>query len=408
MEFMVDDGVQRRADDFFMTRIGSVLRNKKRKASFSLYVRGLIGDGDRKSVEPIAARACADEKKVDAVHQQLLHFVSVSAWDDRAVRREAARYALDVMTEREPVQIWAVDDTGFLKQGKHSVGVQRQYTGSAGKTANCQIGVSLTVCTLTEQLPIDFELYLPRSWTEDPARRAEAKIPSAVVFKTKPELALEMLKRAVEDGVPQGVVVIDSGYGDNGPFRAGVRKMGLCYAAEVHAPTTVLDVDGHGQGRTRPVSVRTLAEQLPRRRFRKVVWRDGTKKPLAADFARVRVVVGHDDGTDVAEREQVWLLIERPFDPSEPMRYYLLTLPKNLSMQQLVHFVKQRWRTERMYEDVKGELGLDHFEGRLFRGWHHHVSAVLCCYAFILAERVRRFPPSRGGSGTSPSFSRAA
>jgi SRSO17 transposase len=408
MDFEVDAGVERRADEFFMGRIGSVLRNKKRRASFAMYVTGLVGDGERKSVEPIAARACADEEKADAVHQQLLHFVGVSAWDDRGVRREAASYALEVLTEREPVQIWAIDDTGFLKQGKHSVGVQRQYTGSAGKNANCQIGVSLTVCTLTEQLPIDFELYLPRCWTDDPARRAEARIPDEVVFKTKPQLAVTMLERAVEDGIPQGVVVVDSGYGDNGPFRAAVRKLGLCYAAEVHAPTTVCKVDGLGQARGQPSSVREVAAKLSGRSFRRVVWRDATKKALWARFARKRVIVAHDDGTDVAEREQIWLLMEQPADPSQPARYYLLSLPNNLSLQQLVHFVKQRWRTERMYEEVKGELGLDHFEGRGFRGWHHHVSAVLCCYAFIVAERVRRFPPSRGGTGAAVSVPRAA
>lgn len=408
MEFTVDEGTQQRADEFFLGRIGRVLHNKARRASFGMYVMGLLGDGERKSTEPIAARACGDPAKADAIHQRLLHFVGVSAWDDRAVRREAAGFALQALQQREPIQTWIIDDTGFLKQGRHSVGVQRQYTGSAGKTANCQVGVSLTICTLTEQLPIDFELYLPRCWIDDPERRAEAKIPTDIVFKTKPEQALELMRRAVEDGVPKGVVVADSGYGDNGRFRAGIRDLGLEYVAEVHSGTTVWKVDRLGRRKGRPTSVREISANLAERRFREVLWREGTSKPLRARFARLQVVVAHDDGTDPSQRERLWLLMERPANPLERCRYYLASLSKGLSMTQVVHFTKQRWRTERMYEDIKGELGLDHFEGRGFRGWHHHISAVLCCYAFVMAERVRRFPPSRGGPNPAAAISSAA
>ncbi|WP_395854274.1 IS701 family transposase [Cystobacter fuscus] len=191
---------------------------------------GLLGDGERKSIEPIAARACPDPKKTDAMHQRLLHFAVDSRWSDREVRREAARYALDAMTQREPVEAWIVDDTGFLKQGKHSVGVQRQYTGSAGKITNCQIGVSLSVATRTEHVPLDFELYLPESWANDTARRQEARIPEDIPFKTKPQLAVQMIGRAVTDGVPKGVVLADSAYGSSGEFRAQVRSLGLHYA----------------------------------------------------------------------------------------------------------------------------------------------------------------------------------
>lgn len=168
---------------------------------------GAVGEAERKSVEPIAARACPEPEKLEAVHQRLLHFALESKWSDREVRRQAAQYALEPMTAREPVEAWIVDDTGFLKQGKHSVGVQRQYTGSAGKVANCQIGVSLSIATRTEHLPIDFELYLPESWANDSARRLEARIPPEVTFKTKPQLALQMIERAVEEGVPPGVVL---------------------------------------------------------------------------------------------------------------------------------------------------------------------------------------------------------
>ena len=172
---------QRRLSDYF-DRIGALLGRKGRRESFALYAEGVFGDGERKSIEPIAARACADPSRADAGHQRLLHFALDAPWSDDDVRREAARYALEAMTAREPVDSWIVDDTGFLKQGKHSVGVQRQYTGSAGKTTNCQIGVSLTVATRTEQVPIDFALYLPETWTEDRARRHEARIPDLLTY----------------------------------------------------------------------------------------------------------------------------------------------------------------------------------------------------------------------------------
>ena len=196
MDFALEGDGLRRLEAYF-ERIGSVLGDDKRRASFATYAIGLLSDGERKSMEPIAARACADPERIDAEHQRLAHFVSNSNWRDKDVRREAAAYALEVLTKREPVVAWIFDDTGFLKQGSHSVGVQRQYTGSAGKITNCQIGVSLTVATPTEHLPIDFELYLPQSWTEDPARRLEARIPDEVQFQTKSELAIVMLRRAV-------------------------------------------------------------------------------------------------------------------------------------------------------------------------------------------------------------------
>src|SRR5438128_1490374 len=182
MANLMNGAAQRRLSEYFDS-IGALLGRKGRRESFALYAEGVLGDGERKSIEPIAARACADPARADAEHQRLLHFVLDAPWSDDDVRREAARYALEAMTAHEPVDSWIVDDTGFLKQGKHSVGVQRQYTGSAGKTANCQVGVSLSVATRTEQLPIDFELYLPQSWSENAWRRKEAHIPEAIAFQ---------------------------------------------------------------------------------------------------------------------------------------------------------------------------------------------------------------------------------
>ncbi|WP_395835827.1 IS701 family transposase [Cystobacter fuscus] len=395
MRTFMDAGGVQRLEEYFR-RIGDVLGEERRRGSFAIYAMGLLGDGERKSVEPIAARACPDPSKTDAMHQRLLHFAVDSRWSDREVRREAARYALDAMTQREPVEAWIIDDTGFLKQGKHSVGVQRQYTGSAGKITNCQIGVSLSIATRTEHLPIDFELYLPESWANDSVRRQEARIPEDVLFKTKPQLAVQMIGRAVADGVPKGVVLADSAYGSSSDFRAQVRSLGLHYAVGVDPQTTVSLLDNQGHPHDEAVSVKDMALSIHERGgFRRCTWRSGTREELRAHFALRRVVAA---GEPKGQQEPLWLLIEWRENEPEPANYFLISVPDRTATKQLIRLVMQRWRTERVYEDLKGELGLDHYEGRRFPGWHHHVSVALCCYAFIIAERVRHFPPSARGA----------
>ena len=391
-----------RLQQFFLVDIGKHLQRPEQRASFATYAYGLLTDGERKSVEPIASRATGDGRECQRMHDRLLHFVGDSPWDDRAVRREAASYVVGVLGAREPVTTWIVDDTGFPKQGTHSVGVQRQYTGTLGKIGNCQIGVSLVVATRTEHVPIDFALYLPRSWTEDAARRVEAKIPDEVVFKTKPELALDLLRRAVDDKVPGEVLLADAAYGESFEFREQVRDLGLDYAVAIQSMTKVWLLDAASRRRFEPLSVGEIASCLGRDHFRRYTWRAGTNQTprrgkLASRFWFRRVKVAHADGTATAQREPVWLVVEWPDDEPRPTKYVLTTLPRRMTKKNIIRTIKERWRTERVYEEMKGELGLDHFEGRSFRGWHHHVSVVLCCYAFIVAERVRHFPPRPDG-----------
>ena len=397
MPDLMNAAAEQRLQDYF-DRIGGVLGRPERRASFAVYAFGILGDGERKSLEPIAARACADPERAEGAHQRLHHFALDSPWDDHAVRREAARYALAAMTRREPVEAWIVDDTGFLKQGTHSVGVQRQYTGTAGKIANCQTAPSLTIATRTEQLPVDFALYLPKTWTEDPVRREEARIPWNRQFATKPELALELIRRARCDQLPPGIVLADKAYGTSEYFREGVRALGLHYAVSVDARTAVKVYDRRGRRRDERLSAKQLALRIEANGgFRRTTWRQGTKQPLTARFALRRVVWAGKGGRNervLDEREPVWLLIEWRDGESEPANYFFCSLPGRMTRKQLARLVMQRWRTERAYEDLKGELGLDHYEGRRFPGWHHHVSVVLSCYAFVVAERVRRFPPS--------------
>jgi SRSO17 transposase len=384
---------EQRLKDYF-EQLGQLLGDEHRRASFATYAVGLLSEGERKSMEPIAARSCPDPDQTEAAHQRLQHLITDSPWSDHAVRLHGARYALAQMQQREPIVAWLLDDTGFLKQGTHSVGVQRQYTGSAGKITNCQIGVSLTLATHNQQLPVDFELYLPKSWTDKRARRREARIPEHIAFRTKPELALEMIQRALDDELPRGIVLADAAYGNSCALRTELRRRGLDYAVAVDSHTKVWRMDRRGQRRGDALSVKLLSTRLSDKGFRRIRWREGTAGWLSSRFAFCRVVPFHDDGLDPSLREDVWLVMEWEDGKSAPTKFYFATLPPTVTKKQLIRILKLRWRTERMYEDMKGQLGLDHFEGRRFRGWHHHVSAALCCYAFVVAEHARSFPPS--------------
>ena len=390
MNFMGASSVKR-LEEFFGS-IGEILGNDERRASFATYSMGILSDAERKSAEPLAARACADPKRADAEHQRLLHFLGNSKWSDELVRAEASRVALSAMTAKEKVEAWIVDDTGFLKQGTHSVGVQRQYTGSAGKVTNCQIGVSLVVATRSDQVPVDFELYLPKSWTGDRKRRLETRIPAEVEFATKPELALQMIRRALKAGVPRGIVLTDCGYGAGADFRKELRSHELDYAVAVNPTTVVRLVDRDGVCRGMSQQLKTLAKQLLKEYvFRRCTWRQGSRRAMTAQFARVRVRVG--------DEEDVTLLIEWRDNEPEPANYFFVSMAKiPKATKQLVRLVMQRWRIERTYQDLKGELGLDHYEGRSYPGWHHHISVVLSSYAFIVAERNRLFPPQARGT----------
>lgn len=392
MSYELDPAAVARLDAYF-AQIGTCLRDKRKRASFAMYALGLLGEGERKSAEPIAARTAPEEAR--CTHDKLLHFLGRASWDDRAVRQVAARYVIAAMSAREEVTTWIIDDTGFLKQGKHSVGVQRQYTGSAGKVTNCQIGVSLSVATQTEHVPIDFELYLPEVWANDPARRAKAKIPESIRFQSKVDLALGMIERAVHEGLPGEIVLADSDYGRSALFRETVRLHGLDYGVGIHGTTLVGLLDERDQRIAKATSAVELGLALGIKAFRRVTWREGTNGKLSSHFCFRRVQVAHDDGIPETVREPVWLMMEWLDGQPAPTKFILTTLPRRLSKKEIVRLIKERWRTERVYEEMKGELGLDHFEGRSFAGWHHHVSVVLSCFAFVVAERVQHFSPSQ-------------
>jgi SRSO17 transposase len=414
MAFANDDAMERRLGEFLNVRIGRHLARREQKESFALYAHGILADGERKSVEPIAARATGGGETMDEgvlcerMQARLLNFLRDSPWDDRCVRREASRYVIEALETQEPVTTWIIDDTGFPKQGKHSVGVQRQYTGTLGKIGNCQIGVSLTIASKHEHVPIDFALYMPKSWTDDLARRKKARIPKELTFKTKPELALDLITRAVEDKIPGDIVLADAAFGGSSEFRNTVRIFGFDIGVAISATTKVWLLDKIDRRSGEPLNAQDVGIELGRRAFRRLTWRVGPGGKLSSQFAFRRVKVAHDDGTDAGDREPLWLVMEWPDGETKPTKFILTSLPRRMSKKHIVRIIKERWRTERAYEELKDELGLDHFEGRSFTGWHHHVSVVLSCYAFVVSERVRRFPPSAGWRADTRSVSVAA
>lgn len=387
----------------FLDELGALFRDKRQRASFAHYAMGLLNEGDRKSMEPIAARASGGADNAGALHHRLVHFLSSNAWQDTPIRAYAVNYAIEAMQSQGPIKTWMVDDTGMLKQGKCSPGVQRQYTGSAGKTANCQIAVSLVIANAFSHVKADARLYLPESWADDRLRCRRAHIPDDVEYAPKWALALEMIEQAVNAGAPKGVVLADCGYGNNTVFRDTLTRLGLKYAVEIQSTTKLRRLGAHDVAGQR-IDVANIGRRL-RKKFRKVTWREGTNCVLRSRFARVRVIVDREDNV---QREPEWLLIEWPDNEPSPTKFVLSTMPKGTSCKQLVRTFKERWRIERSYEDIKGELGFDHYEGRSFVGWHHHVTAVLVCYAFLVAELVRSFPPSACGQGNSDSVQNAA
>ena len=318
---------------------------------------------------------------------------------------------LPLLEKHGPVEAWIVDDTGFPKKGKHSVGVARQYCGQLGKQDNCQIAVSLSVANHHASLPIAYRLYLPKEWANDPARRAKAGVPEDIKFATKPEIALEQIARALKDGVPQGTVLMDAGYGVNTGLRDGVTVLGLSYVAGILPQTSVWAPDAGplppkpwtGQGRPpkplrrdgehRPVSAKELAMSLPQSAFETIAWREGACEMLSSRFARVRVCPAHRDYNLTAPRPEEWLLIEWPEGEAEPTKYWLSTLPQTIGFASLVDTAKLRWRIERDYLDLKQEIGIGHYEGRGWRGFHHHATLCIAAYAFLILER-ETIPPS--------------
>ena len=327
------------------------------------------------------------------------------------------------MEGHEPIEAWIIDDTGFPKQGKHSVGVARQYCGQLGKQDNCQVAVTLSIANHHASLPVAYRLYLPQVWTDEEERCRKAGVPEDIDFKTKPEIALEQVRWALEAGLPRGVVLMDAGYGAGTELRSSITALELSYVAGIgpqitawapgEEPLPPKKWSGQGRppklvrrdGKHQPISVKDLALGLPQRAWRTIKWREGTADWLSSRFARVRVRVAHRDYKLTESRPEEWLLIEWPKGEKEPTKYWLSTLPENVTFDQLVDLTKLRWRIERDYQELKQEVGLDHFEGRGWRGFHHHATLCIAAYGFLVSER-ETIPPC--GSRSTPLLKKLA
>ncbi len=394
------------AEEFnrYVAHLCQGLGHADRHAGLSGYCTGLMLPLSRKSVEPMAARM--DPLHASARHQSLHHFVAKSEWSDATVMASVRDWVLPWLG-LESGCYWIIDDTGFPKKGKHSVGVARQYCGQLGKQDNCQVAVSLSLAGSQGSLPVAYQLYLPKDWAGDAARREKAGVPEDITFATKPEIALAQLRQAVLDGVPRGVVLADAGYGDETAFREGITALGMLYAVGIRPGTTVWAPgtaplppkawSGRGIRPTKlrresgnePVTVKALAFGLPAPAWRRVTWREGSNAELGGRFTALRVRPAHRDYLATEMRAQEWLLIEWPEGQAEPAKYFLTTAPDDATLEQMVFVAKMRWRIERDYQDLKQEFGLGHYEGRGWRGFHHHATLSVAAYAFLMAQRLK-------------------
>ena len=373
------------------------LGNKTRRRMCPAYIAGLIGPGDRKSVQPIAARAG------EVGYDQLHHFVAAGVWDsaplEAALLKEADRLVGD------EAGFLVIDDTVLPKKGRHSVGVAPQYASSLGKTANCQSLVSVTLASREVPVMVGLRLFLPESWTDDAERMARAGVPKdRQTALTKPEIAIEEIDRVIASGVRFGCVLADAGYGSSGPFRQALSERGLLWAVGLPRRQNVYPIDVAlifpvaRSGKRRkyhipdqpPVSAEA---SLAGGKWQKVSWRRGTKGQLTCLFAarRVRVADGHkhrmlENRMQCMPGDEVWLVGERRSTGEQ--KYYVSNLPATATIKALAASIKARWVCEQAHQQLKEELGLDHFEGRSWTGLHRHALMTMIAYAFLQSRRL--------------------
>ncbi len=418
----------------YLVHLGEALGHADRQAGLRGYCTGLMAPLARNSVEPMAAHLAPSATR--SRHQSLHHFVADSPWSDEQMLLHVAQWVVPAMDFQDGGW-WIVDDTGFPKQGQHSVGVARQYCGMLGKQDNCQVAVSVSLACQAGSLPVAWRLYLPKDWAEDSARRQKAGVPQDVSFATKPEIALSQIQHLMAQGAPRHSVLADAGYGVDTAFRDGLSALGLTYVVGISGQVTVWP-PGHeplppaaysGQGvvptrlrlgptrlrlgpdkSQRPQSVKALAlamaPELAAPQWQTIEWRQGSNFTLRSRFARVRVRAAHREHRRTQQRPEEWLLIEWPEGHKEPMKYWLSTLGEDVPLERMVLEAKMRWRIERDYQDLKQEVGLGHYEGRGWRGFHHHASLSIAAYGFLMAQQLRH--PQGAGKKNSTDIEESA
>lgn len=385
-------------DDLFVG-----LGRKERVENLGHYVTGLLLDGDRKSIEPIAARLVDKVEEIEGMRQRLQQAVSVATWSEQEV---FGRLALKVDGELPGVEAFVIDDTGFPKKGSHSVGVQRQYSGTLGRVDNCQVAVSLHLAGEPGSTCVAMDLYLPEQWASDRKRRDKAGVPDDVECRTKLQISLDQLDSALKRGVRRHIVLADAAYGDSIEFRNELTARGLQYVIAVKGESVVWPPGSEprvprktarvGRPRSRyydrrhpPIAISELAPTL---RFRTVTWRQGSRGIQSSRFTAVRIRTAHHHCKGAAPGDEQWLVAQWFDGESKPTKFWLSNLPASMPMRGLIRLAKLRWRVERDYQEMKQEIGLDHFEGRTWRGFHHHAALCAAAHAFLALRRAL-FPP---------------
>jgi SRSO17 transposase len=381
----------------FVEEMVRPLPHVRQRENALLYVRGLVEQGGRKSLQPTLFRLGESPARYESVQQ----FLADSPWDPTLlVRACAERVAPEI-----GVLAWIVDDTGIPKDGEHSPGVKRQWSGTLGKIDNCQVTVSVHAVGQRGTLPLGFRLYLPEEWCRDELRRVRAKIPAAVDFETKPALARGLIEQAANWQIPLAPILADQAYGEDTDFRTRLHGLELEYVLSVGVQTSVYPPgtsfavpERNGMtGRPRtvaraddePESVRALAERLPARAWRTLPCRTTPAgEAVQSRFAFVRVVAAHPVRRDHRPPREEWLIIEWPPSEEAPTDYWLSNLPAKTPRERLARLARLRWQVELDYRQLKGELGLDHYEGRSYLGFHHHCALVTCAHAFLTLERL--------------------
>src|SRR6202049_1696554 len=387
-----------------MDSLANAAGHEDRHLPLKSYCKGLLLEGDRKSIEPMAARLAPDS--VQPMRQSLHHLVAKAPWSDETLLEEVRKQVLPAIQKQGAVGAWIGDDTGFPKKGKHSVGVAHQYCGQLGKQENCRVAVSLSVSTWSSSLPIAYRLYLPKEWAEDAERREKVEVPEEIQFQTKPCIAMDQVRAAVAADVPRGMVLAEAAYGNSNEFRDGLYASRVPYVVGVQSSMTVWEPGKHPlpakprgkMGRPprllqrspehQPISVKQLALSLPSTAFKNIAWREGTERTLRSRFAVVRVRPAHRDYWKAEPNAEEWLLIEWPQSEKEPTKYWMATLPANTTLKALIKISQTRWNLHRDYEELNQELGLGHFEGRKWRGFHHPAPLCFSAYGFLVAERT--------------------
>jgi SRSO17 transposase len=383
----------------FVEDVVAGLRHVRQRENAGLYVRGLLEEGSRKSLQPTLFRLASSRR-----YESLQLFVADSPWP----AEELVRACAERVAPQLGVCAWVIDDTGFPKCGRHSPGVKRQYSGTLGKIGNCQIGVSLHAVGARGTLPLGWALYLPEEWCADAERRRRAKIPESVEFAAKPTLAVALIERAAGWQVPRAPVLADQAYGDDSRLRTQLDDARLDYVVAVKAETAVYGPEttftvprragplGRRPHVAKPdrrrESLRALAQRLPEEAWAQVPYRARGGEPITSRFAFVRVCAAHPIHVGRRPPRWEWLIVEWPAGEDAPSNYWLSNLADGTRPEELARLARLRWAVELDYRQLKGELGLDHYEGRSWAGWHHHCALVTCAHAFLSEQRLRPSP----------------